>query len=66
MEEKKTNQDATVAEPSGTETQWGSMAQDKTPSKEQIDEQKRLQMLQYCAYNLKTNKDLTPIQRRGL
>jgi hypothetical protein len=44
---------------------WGE-ANNLPPTKEQVDEMKRMQLMKYCQYQLKTDKSLNSFQRKGL
>ena len=48
-ENKKTTVDQ--GEPTGLESQWGDV-ENKAPTKEQIDEMRRIKMIQFCRYQL--------------
>ena len=65
MEQKKQTTAATPDEPTQAMGAWGE-ANNLPPTKEQVDEMKRMQLMKYCQYQLKTDKSLNSFQRKGL
>lgn len=66
MEEaKKTTVAPVTDEPVQAQGSWG-QASNLPPSKEQVDDMKRMQLMKFCQYQLKTDKTLNAFQRKGL